>query len=261
LIQLNAGFDSELEGVEIRHRAALDDGYLFSWMFEGLGGASFLYPWDMLHPEWKSQRDGSLGYDMSCPGNSEHPLCIQVRLKTASEHQLNLEASMHNLSERYYTYCWADMCLMFKYAPRYADKHGERCILHTVKGLVPANKWARNVRKDAWSPVVQSYQVEGVNAPYPYGVVQGLALWSASPEPVQSGCIMMARDDGKWHIGLGWDLVASVAHNPDDNHHCMHSDPWFGTVPPGGTVTRRGVILFIEGSAEDLLRHYLKWRG
>jgi len=68
---------------------------------------------------------------------------------------------------------------------------------------------------------------------------------------------MMARDDGRWHIGLGWDVTASVAHNPDAEHHCVHSDPWFGTVAPGEAVTRRGVILFVEGSADDLLQRFL----
>jgi len=260
MIKLDAGLDLNLVGVKIRHQAALGDGHLFSWMFEGLGGASFMYPWDVLYPEWGPQADGSFGYTMDCPGNSEHPLRIQVRLTSASEHQLDLEARMHNLSERYYTCCWADMCLMFKYAPRYADRRGERCILHTAKGLVPADQWARVVRQHAWSPVVQSYRVQGVDVPYPYGVVPGLALWSASPEPVQSGCIMMARADGKWHIGLGWDVTASVAHNPDDEHHCVHSDPWFGTLPPGEAITRRGVLLFVEGSAGDLLQRFLEWR-
>ena len=50
-----------------------------------------------------------------------------------------------------------------------------------------------------------------------------------------------------------------MAHNPDDDHHCIHSEPWFGTVPPEGRITRRGVLLFVEGSAEDLLDRYLEW--
>ena len=61
MIELKAGVDLGLEGVEIRHHAALGDGYLFSWMFEGLGGASFMYPWDVLRPEWRSREDGSFG--------------------------------------------------------------------------------------------------------------------------------------------------------------------------------------------------------
>lgn len=261
MIKLKAGLDSGLEGVEIRHHAALGDGHLFSWMFEGLGGASFMYPWDVLHAEWRSQADGSFGYDLNCLGNTEHPLRVRVRLNAVADNRIDLEASFHNLSDRYYTYCWADMCLMFRHSPLYADECGERCILHTAKGLLPADKWPRSVRRDAWSPVVQAYRVGEFSVPYPYGVVQGLALWSVSPEPVQSGCIMMARADSQWHIGLGWDWVASVAHNPDSDHHCIHSDPWFGTVPPSGAITRQGVLLFVEGSAEDLLRRYLEWRS
>jgi hypothetical protein len=260
MIQLSAGVELDLEGVRIQHQEALGDGYMFSWMFEGLGGASFMYSWDMLHPEWKVQDDGSFGYDLDCPGNREHPLRVQVRLRAIDDSRLNLTASLHNLSERYYTHCWADVCLLFKHAPRYADSRGERCILHTAQGLVPAERWPRTVRETSWSPQVQAYRLQGFDVPYPYGVVQGLALWSVSPAPVQSGCVMMARDDGQWHIGLAWDRVGSVAHNADEEHHCIHSDPWFGTVPPGSTVTRRGVLLFIEGAAEDLLGRYLRWR-
>ncbi len=259
MIELRPGIEMGSVGVEIRHPVAMGDGYLFTWMFEGLGGASFLFPWDVLHPAWNEREDGSLGYDMNCIGNSEHPLGIRVRLKAASEHQLDMEATLINPSERTYSYCWADMCLMFKHAPAYADQRGERCLLHGNQGLVTVEKWPRRVRSDAWSPVVQAYQVEGFDVPYPYGVVQGLALWSESPRPVKSSCIMMARDDHRWHIGYGWDRAASVAHNPDDEHHCIHSEPWFGTVPPEGRITRRGVLLFVEGSAEDLLDRYLEW--
>jgi hypothetical protein len=261
MIELQAGVDSGLEGVEIRHRQALPDGYLFSWMFEALGGASFLYPWDALRPRWGPQPAGAFGYDLEPPGNSEHPLRLEVRLRASSPSQLDLEATLVNLGGWMLSYCWADICLMFKHAPGYPDVQGERCLLDTGQGPVPASVWPRAVRQDAWSSLVQSFRVEGIEVPFPYGVVQGLALWSTSPEPVRSGCIMMARNDHEWHIGLAWDLVASVAHNPDGDHHCIHSDPWFGTLPARGRVTRRGVILFVQGSADELLRRYEHWKN
>jgi hypothetical protein len=261
MIELRAGIDSGLEGVEIRQPAALASGHLFSWMFEGLGGASFLYPWDALHPAWGPRPGGAFGYELEPPGNSEHPVRLEVCLQANSECQLDLEAALVNRSERTFAYCWADMCLMFKHAPGYPDQAGERCLLDTDRGPLPADRWPRASRSDAWSPAVQSYRVAGIRVPFPYGVVQGLALWSTSPEPVRSGCIMMARQDGQWHVGLAWDRAASVAHNPDDDHHCIHSAPWFGTLPPLARILRRGVILFVEGSAGELLRRYEAWRG
>ena len=51
MIQLRPGVEMGSEGVEIRHTGAMGDSYLFTWMFEGLGGASFLFPWDVLHAE------------------------------------------------------------------------------------------------------------------------------------------------------------------------------------------------------------------
>jgi hypothetical protein len=92
-------------------------------------------------------------------------------------------------------------------------------------------------------------------------VVQGLALWSTSPQPVRSGCIMMARQDGQWHVGLVWDRTASVAHNPDEDHHCIHSAPWFDTLPPQGRVVRYGAVFIVEGSAEEVLQRCEAWKG
>jgi hypothetical protein len=259
-IELQPGIAMGLEGVTIRYPPALGDGFLFSWIFEGVGGASFIYPWDVLHPEWQRQSVDSLAYELACAGNCDHPLTIQVQVRVASDDQVELAAHFVNPSARSYAYCWADMCLMFKGAPAFADEHGERCLLHTGQGLVSADRWPRRIRPNAWSPLVQAYSVEGVHVPYPYGVVQGLALWSVSPRPVCSGCVMMARADAAWHIGLGWDQSASVAHNPDDDHHCIHSDPWFGTVPAGSVTTRRGVILFVQGSATGLLQRFVEWK-
>ncbi len=259
MIDLSAGSVSGLEGMEIRHQPALGDGYLFTYMFEGVGGASFKYPWDSLHPRYGWQPSGSFGYQMECPGDSEHPLRITVGARPASEDQLCLSASLANLSDRTYGHCWADMCLMFRFTPPFADRSGERCILDTDAGLVAASRWPRRVRQGSWSPLVQAYRVAGMDLPYPGGVVQGLAMWSVAPTAVKSGCIMMQRMDGCWCAGLAWDRVASVAHNPDDDHHCIHSDPWFGTIAPRGEVVRRGLLLFVQGSPEAWLRRYQAW--
>jgi hypothetical protein len=260
-IELRAGNVAGLEGVEIRHAAALGDGYLFTYMFESLGAASFIYPWDALHPRYGPLPAGFFGYELAPQGNSEHPLTVQVRLRPETEDRLSLEASLINPSERVYSLCWADMCLMFRFVPGFPDLAGERCLLHTAGGMAPAATSAHVAWGGAWSPLVQAYRIDGADLSYPFGVVPGLAMWSVSQQPLASGCIMMARQDGAWHVALGWDVVANVAYNPDDEHHCIHSDPWFGAVPARASVTRRGVILFGRRGAAALLGEYLDWRS
>lgn len=45
----------------------------------------------------------------------------------------------------------------------------------------------------------------------------------------------------------------------DGDHHCIHGHSWFGKGPPGGGTTRRDVLVFVEGSAEDLRHCHVEW--
>ncbi len=218
-----------------------------------------MYPWDSLHPAWSNEIRGQLHYTLVCDSISEWPLAIHASVEVLSDDCVSIWVSVGNKSTRSYEYCWADACLQFKHAPEFQDLRGERCVLDTDQGFVSADRWPRSTNPHSWSPDVQAYRVQGFTPPYPYGVVQGLAAWSVSPSPLRSGLVMMARRDGEWHVGFGWDQSASVAHNPDAEHHCIHSDPWYGAIPSGQSITRQGTILIVRGEPQTVKDRYGAW--
>jgi hypothetical protein len=61
-------------------------------------------------------------------------------------------------------------------------------------------------------------------------------------EPAIIGAV--SRDGGK-AVVMGYAHAARAMQNAD-GHHCLHSFPFFGTLEPGDSVTRHGLILFGE---------------
>jgi len=49
--------------------------------------------------------------------------------------------------------------------------------------------------------------------------------------------------DGQRAVVIGYEHATEAMQNADD-HHCLHSTPWFGNLLPGQRVKRRGWILF-----------------
>ncbi len=61
----------------------------------------------------------------------------------------------------------------------------------------------------------------------------------------------MTSQDGSRAVAFGYENSRAASQNAD-NHHCLHSHPFFGDIGPGETVTRQGLILFGD-NAERLL--------
>ena len=64
----------------------------------------------------------------------------------------------------------------------------------------------------------------------------------------------MVSRDGQRAVAVCYEHASSAYQNADD-HHCLHSHPAFGDIPPGSAVTRRGCVLFgddLESLAEAL---------
>ncbi len=70
------------------------------------------------------------------------------------------------------------------------------------------------------------------------------SFWGRSRSRPTSGFIGCEASDGSGAIGIGYRHAMHLLQNSDDEHHCLHSGPLFGTLKPGEKRTRRGVILF-----------------
>jgi hypothetical protein len=64
-------------------------------------------------------------------------------------------------------------------------------------------------------------------------------------QPDEPAILGAVSRDGSKAVVMGYEQSARAMQNADD-HHCLHSCPFFGTLEPGDSVTRHGLILFGE---------------
>lgn len=72
-------------------------------------------------------------------------------------------------------------------------------------------------------------------------------FWGRSNAAIDRPAILGAVSyDGSRAVAIGYECATSAAQNADA-HHCLHSRPSFGDIPPGQSVTRKGYIRFGSG--------------
>ena len=79
-----------------------------------------------------------------------------------------------------------------------------------------------------------------------------------SPEIADSGLILTRSAAGDYLVALWFDPAAELFHNCDDSNMCIHSDPTYGDLAPGASVTVEGRLILFEGSLEEFESQYLR---
>ena len=69
---------------------------------------------------------------------------------------------------------------------------------------------------------------------------------------------IQARDDSNHWIGVIWEPPSVLFCNP--LNPCFHSDPSFEDCPPGAETGADGIVLFHEGTFEQLVERALNWK-
>jgi hypothetical protein len=78
------------------------------------------------------------------------------------------------------------------------------------------------------------------------GKEEASTFWGhTSVQPDEPAIIGAVSRDGSKAVVMGYENAARAMQNADA-HHCIHSAPFFGTLEPGDSVTRQGLILFGE---------------
>src|SRR5262249_48720985 len=69
-------------------------------------------------------------------------------------------------------------------------------------------------------------------------------FWGQTNTAIETPALVGAVSrDGTKAVVLGYEQAVQAMPNSDD-HHSLHSGPWYGELLPGKTATRRGWILF-----------------
>ena len=79
-----------------------------------------------------------------------------------------------------------------------------------------------------------------------------------SPEIADSGLILTRSAEGDYLVALWFDPAAELFHNCDDSNMCIHSDPTYGDLAPGASLTVEGRLILFQGSLEEFESQYLR---
>jgi hypothetical protein len=216
--------------------------------------------WPALHPEWKKITSNSWHYEWRTTpeyvrsqedfghkddkGNviaCDFVLGMALRSEIESrESEVALRLSFTNESDRCFdTVSSEGGCLQARNEEFAGEGEVERCFV-LGDGRAVCMKDLHRTRPIRCRYCTDPADIETArNSSYEW-------FWGWSSEVLSSPvCVGMASRDGSRAIAFGYEDSRAASQNAD-NHHCLHSHPFFGEIAPGETTTRRGLILFGE---------------
>ena len=131
----------------------------------------------------------------------------------------------------------AGHCFSAKTA-QFFDDHYARTYIMTSSGLTPLSKTDRSHKIRCRYLFNRLWYDSG---PFTDPALE--SFWGRSHTEPTSPFIAALDSEGRGAIGIGFDHSMGLLQNSDSEHHCMHSTPFFGTLGPGQTAQRKGVIL------------------
>lgn len=188
------------------------------------------------------------------------PVHLRVRVEPASWGAA-LEMTIKNISQERLPNVVAHICLSHdrgKGQPfQFRDAEHRRTYLVTRQGLRCLAKFGVGLRSH--------YRVQGEKPISFFSNPQRgeYRFWGgglASPVAVQPW-IASTDATGRWTVSIFWDRAAELFHNGDRPNRCIHSDPAFGTLSPGQSATRRGMVLLVRGSPQRALELFRRWKS
>ena len=77
--------------------------------------------------------------------------------------------------------------------------------------------------------------------------------WGLGSPDADAGFIAVTSRDGRGGLATRWRRVATLCNNTTASIHCVHAEPYFGTLSPGETRENAGCLVWSrEGSLEEL---------
>ena len=208
------------------------------WMPEGIGARE---PGRLLE---LLREDVSFVYDRTSEGWWRHGFTKPgvMRMEGVFEEirdGVRLVLAIENLSDRDYRGVHATVCLRFPTAPDFYDLERERTFY------------------------VSGGQVRTFAEARLSGPENGACIfYGPLPEyPPDVSFIGIESKDGSHTAATWWQGAVGAGGNCHAATHCIHSNPGFGDIPSGRTVTREGRLYMMPGTREDAWARYQKDRA
>jgi len=234
------------------------------WLYrfpESVGSTDTFYmTFEPISTEWKNYGNGETGYEWEPSQNwleraqklisfiGNYPIRPGVHVSVhmrPSPQRIDLSLAVTNLTQRTLLGVWSDGGCLGARSSQFFDEHYSRTYIMTSDGLTPLLKTDRS---------------RGIRCRYlfnrlwydagPFTDPSLVSFWGRSNTHPSSPFIVALASNGRGAIGVGFDHSMGLLQNSDSEHHCMHSCPFFGTLHPGESAQRKGVILLGVGVSE-----------
>lgn len=149
-----------------------------------------------------------------------------------------------------------NVCLQLHQAPSFRPEAARRVFFfHDGEPL----EFSELAARDGY--LASRVAVRGPGPPRgPVGIRGAGPLFSRSGVLADDGVIAVTTADGRWTLGTLWEDARAVFHNMLSGRQCIHSNPGFGDVAAGASVTRRGWMVLVEGGPREARRRLLALR-
>ena len=206
--------------------------------------------------QWTQEENGVLVYrrsnrDDTPRGKQAHEIEYELRITPASfGASLRLvfknvgEATLHNLT--------GHVCLGHR-SPPFRDPEYQRSYIRQEGDFLNLGETDRGS-----NPIRTHYRIKDHQAIKIFNDTTNRFWGPLSPEIADSGLILTRSTEGDYVAALWFDPAAELFHNCADSNMCIHSDPTYGDLAPGASVTVAGRLILFEGSLEEFESQYLK---
>ena len=213
--------------------------------------------------EWTDHGDGWVGYHWEPPAADRdkeeiesgvngrkytYGVSVTAKMKV-KEDRIDLIIEITNLTKELLHNVWSDGGDLQHHTARFIDKDYTRTYIKIADGLIPLSATGRTTGIRSRYLYNREWYETPIFRKYEY-------FWGRSDALPTSTLIASESRNGVGALGIGYEHAFKLMQN-SDNHNCMHSGPLFGTINPGETKVRRGVIIF-GGSARALFDRYEK---
>ena len=189
------------------------------------------YPQEV-QPEWKEIAPARLlRYEHSL--GEEYVLRAEVQVR---EGAIDQQLSIENRTKQPLTDLRAQICFAAQQAQDFSTGDLSRVYVPVGGTMTPITEVPK---AGVWDTLKRYLLVAGV--PSPDDVARA-----------DAPLIALANQPGTHAIGVSWPTARYVFTNAELS--CIHADPYLPDCPAGDTVSVRGTITFVEGSAQALLK-------
>ncbi len=207
--------------------------------------------WERIAVKWNSYGDGEIGYEwkqspewlqraqryteiVHLPVRSGIGVAVRMR---PSLKRIDMSIALTNFTDKLLEDVWSEGGCFAAHSQHFFDDDASHSYIKTAQGPTQLSQTDRSQKvrcRYAFEPKWYDTQI--------FKTMEW--FWGRSDVRPASAMVAAVATDDRGAVGIGYDHARAVWQNSDSQHHCMHSEPYFGTLQPGQTVERRGVILF-----------------